>query len=204
MNEQTNPAGTPQTFHIHFDYFPAAAAFACAICDTAFRAHVVPRRYPTGDIEAGRWICRPCLAAGSPRLASISEALELIAVAGAGTDEALALAQQTLSTIRRVTETRAVGAMAIELYGPDIKPPAIVDLGVTSVTDDSDLFVGAYLADGKPQVTLADRGGWAFLDADPDTAAEVANRVRDFAEVARMAAQFGPGAGPADPDDEVG
>ncbi|WP_261561606.1 hypothetical protein [Frankia tisae] len=200
MNEQTSPAGTP-TFAIAFDVFPGGAAFTCTLCTRAFRAHVVPRRSPAGDPEAGRWICPPCLAVGSARLAQISSALELIAVAAGGSDEALAIAQQAISSIRRAVENRAVDTLAHQLYGPGGNQPHIVDLGAAPITDESDLHVGAHLADGKPQVTLVDRGGWAYLDDDPDAAVEAADRIRDMAAVARMAAEFGPGAGPADPDD---
>ncbi|KJE20365.1 hypothetical protein FF36_05339 [Frankia torreyi] len=203
MTEQTSPADAAP-YAIHLDIFPTGAAFACGLCHASFRAHVVPLRYPTGDLTAGQWICRPCLAAGSARLASVAESLDLIAVAAAGSDQVLAIAQQAVSSIRRATEAHAIDTMAHELYGPGSHQPTIVDLGSSPITDESDLYVGAHLADGKPQVTLVDRGGWSYFDGDADAAIEAADRIRDLAEVARMAAGFGPDAGPTDPDDEAG
>lgn len=189
----TDPTSTTTdetpAYRIHFDYFPDGRAFGCALCDTGFHGHVVPLRYPTGDIDGGRWICRPCLTQGSARLASIAEGLELIALAGHGSDEALGMAQAAISAIRTITTRRAIEGACEELHG-SYPEPETVHVAHDQICDDSDLFVTAYLSDGQPQVRIVDRGGWPFLDDDPDAALAAADTIRDMAVLARMAAQL--------------
>ncbi len=182
---------TAPVFTLHLDVVVPARAFACHRCHAQFQAHIVALCYPAGTPDAGQWICPPCLAVGSTRLAQIAQALELIVVAAAGSDQALALAQQAISSLRRATEAHAIDAAARAVLGPNAHEPEVKTVAHDELAVDSGLFVEASLRDGKPWVTVHDRGGYPYLDDDAEAAVRVADKIRDLATLAELAAQLG-------------
>ncbi|KQC39008.1 hypothetical protein [Frankia sp. ACN1ag] len=184
-----NPVTTAQDipsffFDVHLD----TAVHDCAECHTPFRARIAPVRHPAGDIDAARPICTSCLRALSPDLAAVAEALDTIA--GISDGQTLSLAAMALSQIRRVARDRAIDEGALRLIGPDARRPSNIVIDVDELDDDIELFITASLRAGRPWVSIADRGGYAYLNDDADAAVKVADKIRDMAEAARLASRL--------------